>query len=33
MPELTACGVMLIGDAAGFVSGSMGEGIYPGMVN
>jgi flavin-dependent dehydrogenase len=25
--------VVLIGDAAGFVSGSTGEGIYPGMVS
>ncbi len=33
MPSLTRGRVVLIGDAAGFVSGSTGEGIYPGMVS
>ena len=33
MPTLTEGRVMLIGDAGGFVSGSTGEGIYPGMVS
>ncbi len=33
MPKLTEGRVMLIGDAGGFVSGSTGEGIYPGMVS
>jgi geranylgeranyl reductase family protein len=33
MPALTRDRVMLIGDAAGFVSGTTGEGIYPGMVS
>ena len=33
MPRLTEGRVMLIGDAGGFVSGSTGEGIYPGMVS
>jgi flavin-dependent dehydrogenase len=33
MPTLTRGRIMLIGDAAGFVSGSTGEGIYPGMVS
>jgi geranylgeranyl reductase family protein len=33
MPSLTRGRAMLIGDAAGFVSGSTGEGIYPGMVS
>ncbi len=33
MPSLTRGRVILIGDAAGFVSGSTGEGIYPGMVS
>jgi flavin-dependent dehydrogenase len=33
LPSLTRGRVMLIGDAAGFVSGSTGEGIYPGMVS
>jgi len=33
MPSLVRGRVMLIGDAAGFVSGSTGEGIYPGMVS
>ena len=33
MPSLTRGRTMLIGDAAGFVSGSTGEGIYPGMVS
>lgn len=32
-PSLVRGRVMLIGDAAGFVSGSTGEGIYPGMVS
>ncbi|MDE3178685.1 MAG: NAD(P)/FAD-dependent oxidoreductase [Acidobacteriota bacterium] len=31
--KLTAGRIILIGDAAGFVSGSTGEGIYPGMVS
>jgi geranylgeranyl reductase family protein len=33
MSSLVRGRVMLIGDAAGFVSGSTGEGIYPGMVS
>jgi geranylgeranyl reductase family protein len=33
LPTLTRGRVLLIGDAAGFVSGSTGEGIYPGMVS
>jgi len=33
MKTLTRGRTMLIGDAAGFVSGSTGEGIYPGMVS
>jgi len=33
IPNLVHGRVMLIGDAAGFVSGSTGEGIYPGMVS
>jgi geranylgeranyl reductase family protein len=33
MPTLTKGRTVLIGDAAGFVSGSTGEGIYPGMVS
>jgi geranylgeranyl reductase family protein len=33
LPSLTRGRVMLIGDAAGFVSGATGEGIYPGMVS
>src|SRR5262245_30030577 len=33
MPTLTKNRTILIGDAAGFVSGSTGEGIYPGMVS
>ena len=33
MPNLTRGRTVLIGDAAGFVSGSTGEGIYPGMVS
>ena len=33
LPTLTRGRVVLIGDAAGFVSGSTGEGIYPGMVS
>ena len=33
IPKLTAGRVMLIGDAGGFVSGSTGEGIYPGMLS
>ncbi len=33
MRTLTRGHVVLIGDAAGFVSGSTGEGIYPGMVS
>jgi len=33
LPSLTRGRVMLVGDAAGFVSGSTGEGIYPGMVS
>ena len=33
LETLTRGRVMLIGDAAGFVSGSTGEGIYPGMVS
>jgi flavin-dependent dehydrogenase len=33
MPTLTRGRTVLIGDAAGFVSGSTGEGIYPGMVS
>jgi geranylgeranyl reductase family protein len=33
LESLTRGRVMLIGDAAGFVSGSTGEGIYPGMVS
>ncbi len=32
-PGLVRGRVMLVGDAAGFVSGSTGEGIYPGMVS
>ncbi len=32
-PSLVRDRVMLIGDAAGFVSGSTGEGIYPAMVS
>jgi flavin-dependent dehydrogenase len=33
MPTLTKDRTILIGDAGGFVSGSTGEGIYPGMVS
>jgi flavin-dependent dehydrogenase len=33
MYKLTRNRTILIGDAAGFVSGSTGEGIYPGMVS
>ena len=33
MKTLTQDRIILIGDAAGFVSGSTGEGIYPGMVS
>jgi geranylgeranyl reductase family protein len=33
MASLTRNRTILIGDAAGFVSGSTGEGIYPGMVS
>lgn len=33
IPSLVRGRVILIGDAAGFVSGSTGEGIYPGMVS
>lgn len=33
MTTLTRGRVVLVGDAAGFVSGSTGEGIYPGMVS
>jgi geranylgeranyl reductase family protein len=33
MKSLTSGRTVLIGDAAGFVSGSTGEGIYPGMVS
>ncbi|TAM81417.1 MAG: NAD(P)/FAD-dependent oxidoreductase [Acidobacteria bacterium] len=33
LPALVRGRVMLIGDAAGFVSGSTGEGIYPAMVS
>lgn len=33
LETLTRGRVILIGDAAGFVSGSTGEGIYPGMVS
>ena len=33
MKTLTKSRTILIGDAAGFVSGSTGEGIYPGMVS
>lgn len=33
MPSLVRGRVILIGDAAGFVSGSTGEGIYPSMVS
>ena len=33
MSTLTRGRTILIGDAAGFVSGSTGEGIYPGMVS
>jgi geranylgeranyl reductase family protein len=33
LPSLVRGRAMLIGDAAGFVSGSTGEGIYPGMVS
>jgi geranylgeranyl reductase family protein len=33
IPSLVHGRVMLIGDAAGFVSGSTGEGIYPAMVS
>ena len=33
MTSLTRGRTILIGDAAGFVSGSTGEGIYPGMVS
>lgn len=33
MPSLTQGRAVLVGDAAGFVSGSTGEGIYPGMVS
>jgi flavin-dependent dehydrogenase len=33
VPSLVRGRVMLIGDAAGFVSGSTGEGIYPAMVS
>ena len=32
-PSLVRGRVILVGDAAGFVSGSTGEGIYPGMVS
>ncbi len=32
-PTLVKGRVLLVGDAAGFVSGSTGEGIYPGMVS
>jgi flavin-dependent dehydrogenase len=33
MKTLTKDRTILVGDAAGFVSGSTGEGIYPGMVS
>ncbi len=33
IPSLVRGRVMLVGDAAGFVSGSTGEGIYPAMVS
>lgn len=33
LPSLVRGRVLLIGDAGGFVSGSTGEGIYPGMVS
>jgi geranylgeranyl reductase family protein len=33
LPTLVKGRVLLVGDAAGFVSGSTGEGIYPGMVS
>ena len=33
IPSLVRGRIMLIGDAAGFVSGSTGEGIYPAMVS
>jgi len=33
MPTLTKNRTILIGDAGGFVSGTTGEGIYPGMVS
>ncbi len=33
LERLTRGRVLLVGDAAGFVSGSTGEGIYPGMVS
>jgi geranylgeranyl reductase family protein len=33
IPSLSRGRVMLVGDAAGFVSGSTGEGIYPAMVS
>jgi flavin-dependent dehydrogenase len=33
MKSLTRGRTILIGDAAGFVSGSTGEGIYPGMIS
>ena len=33
IPSLVRGRVMLVGDAAGFVSGSTGEGIYPSMVS
>lgn len=33
IPSLARGRVMLVGDAAGFVSGSTGEGIYPAMVS
>jgi geranylgeranyl reductase family protein len=33
IPSLVCGRIMLIGDAAGFVSGSTGEGIYPAMVS
>jgi len=33
LPSLARGRVLMIGDAAGFVSGSTGEGIYPGMVS
>jgi flavin-dependent dehydrogenase len=33
MDTLTSNRTILIGDAGGFVSGSTGEGIYPGMVS